>query len=148
MERPGKNMRQNSPLYHQGHFRCPLKIRETDLDALGHVNNVVYVRWVQEAAEAHWTQLADIAVRHANLWVVVRHEIDYISATMPDDKPFAWTWVGETNALRSVRHVDIHADDGRLLASALTTWCLYDPVSKKPRRIPSEVKKMLLPGSD
>lgn len=39
-------------------FEVPLKIQSEDIDVLGHVNNVVYLRWVQEAAIAHWTAAA------------------------------------------------------------------------------------------
>lgn len=125
-------------------FRWTLKIGEGDIDELGHVNNVVYVRWIQEAAEAHWRSLADEALRAGLAWVVIRHEIDYKSAAMPEEAPYALTHVGETDGLRSIRHVDIHGTDGRLLASARTTWCLMDTVSRKPRRIPAEVRRVLL----
>ena len=124
-------------------FRWALKIGEGDIDELGHVNNVVYVRWIQETAEAHWMSLADEFLRSGLAWVVLRHEIDYRSAAMPEDEPYALTHVGETDGLRSIRHVDIHSRDGRLLVSARTTWCLLDTVSRKPRRIPDEVRRIL-----
>lgn len=127
-------------------FSWALRIGEGDIDELGHVNNVVYVRWIQEAAEAHWRSLADESLRSALAWVVLRHEIDYRSAAMPDDNPYALTHVGETDGIRSVRHVDIHGRDGRLLASARTTWCLMDTVSRKPRRIPDQVRRILHQG--
>jgi acyl-CoA thioester hydrolase len=125
-------------------FRWPLTIGEGDIDDIGHVNNVVYVRWIQETASAHWMSLADETLRKGMAWVVLRHEIDYRSAAMPQDEPYALTHVGETDGLRSIRHVDIHNKDGRLLASARTTWCLLDSVSRKPRRIPDVVRRVLL----
>jgi len=128
-------------------FRCDLHIGKEDIDTLGHVNNVVYLRWVQEAAQAHWNTLAGPAIRSQYLWIVLRHEIDYRSAAQQTDKPFALTWVGETDALRSIRHVEIRAASGPLLAEARTTWCLIDPISQKPRRIPAEIRKTLQPMS-
>lgn len=130
-----------------GRFRWVLKIGESDIDDLGHVNNVVYVRWIQEAAEAHWRSLADETMRSGLAWVVLRHEIDYKSAAMPEDEPYALTHVGETDGVRSIRHVEIHGRDGRLLASARTTWCLLDSSGRKPRRIPDEVRVILLQGA-
>lgn len=126
-------------------FRWALQIRPGDIDGLGHVNNVVYVRWVQEAAEAHWKMLSDETLRADHAWVVLRHEIDYCAAALPGDDPYALTHVGETDSLRSIRYVDIHSRDGRRLASARTTWCLLDIESRKPRRIPPEIRKALLP---
>jgi acyl-CoA thioester hydrolase len=125
-------------------FRWALHIGEGDIDGLGHVNNVVYVRWIQEAAEAHWRSLADESLRNGIAWVVLRHEIEYRSAAMPEDIPYALTHVGDTDGLRSIRHVDIYNRDGKLLASARTTWCLIDILSRKPRRIPVEVRRVLL----
>lgn len=129
-------------------FRWELEIRPGDIDGLGHVNNVVYVRWVQETAEAHWRMLSDETQRAGHAWVVLRHEIDYRAAALPGEDPYALTHVGETDSLRSVRYVDIHGRDGRLLASARTTWCLLDAGSLKPRRIPSEIRKALLQEGD
>ncbi|MFM7217931.1 MAG: acyl-CoA thioesterase [Bacteroidota bacterium] len=128
-------------------FRCDLHFGKEDIDALGHVNNVVSLRWVQEAAQAHWNTLAGPALRSLYPWIVLRHEIDYRAAAQQTDIPFALTWVGETDALRSIRHVEIRAASGRLLAEARTTWCLIDPISQKPRRIPAEIRKTLEPMS-
>ena len=54
-----------------------IRIEPSDIDELGHVNNVTYVRWVQDAAVAHWTAAAGAADQAALRWVVLRHEIDY-----------------------------------------------------------------------
>jgi acyl-CoA thioester hydrolase len=113
----------------------PLIILPGDIDELGHVNNVVYLRWVQEASAAHWSTLADEQVRRENLWVVLRHEIDYSQAAIPGDELHAETWVGETEGVRSVRHVNILNRSGKLLASAKTTWCLIDAKTGRPKRV-------------
>ena len=72
-------------------FELPITVREDDIDRLGHVNNVVYVRWVQEAATAHWRVLASEEERARLLWVVIRHEIDYKRPAMPGDTIVART---------------------------------------------------------
>ncbi|HEV8149859.1 MAG TPA: acyl-CoA thioesterase, partial [Gemmatimonadales bacterium] len=58
-------------------FELSITVRPADIDALGHVNNVVYLRWMQQAATAHWEQAASPAIRAQVGWVVIRHEIDY-----------------------------------------------------------------------
>ena len=88
-------------------FELPITVREDDIDRLGHVNNVVYVRWVQEAATAHWRVLASEEERARLLWVVIRHEIDYKRPAMPGDAIVARTWVGEADGLAFERHTEI-----------------------------------------
>ena len=58
-------------------FELAITITPEDIDELGHVNNVVYLRWVQETAVAHWRAAATPAQQAEVVWVVVRHEIEY-----------------------------------------------------------------------
>jgi acyl-CoA thioester hydrolase len=132
-------------------YKIDLQYGPADFDGLGHINNVVYLRWVQDAAEAHWQALTKDSPTHDIAWVVLRHEIDYFLPALPEDSPYALTWVGETAGVRSVRHVRIHDRTGRLLSEASTTWCMIDINTKKAKRITDEVKSLLLkpihPGS-
>ena len=75
-------------------FELAIAVEPADIDQLGHVNNVVYLRWVQEAAVAHWTAIAPATDQAKLLWVVVRHEIDYKQAAFLGDRIIARTWVG------------------------------------------------------
>jgi acyl-CoA thioester hydrolase len=132
-------------------FTLPLPIDPADIDELGHVNNVVYLRWVQDISEAHWSSLATETERQEWVWVVGRHEIDYKRSAKLGDDVYARTWVGETEGVRSVRHVQILERSGKLLAEARTTWVLVDPVSLRPRKIGDEVIAVLQrdqPGRD
>jgi acyl-CoA thioester hydrolase len=124
-------------------FTMPLSIQAEDIDALGHVNNVVYLRWVQEVAAAHWSVLAKNATVSEAVWVVLRHEIDYLKAAQPDDKLLARTWVGTTDRLRSIRHVQIETVAGTILAKAQTTWCMVHPATGQVQRISPEVLALL-----
>ena len=124
-------------------FEWPLQVLPEDIDELGHVNNVVYLRWVQEIAGAHWKSLASEAEREQWIWVVGRHEIDYRHSAKPGDDVYARTWVGETEGVRSIRHVQILQQSGKLLAEAKTTWVLVDPVSLRPRKIDEKVLETL-----
>lgn len=124
-------------------FRMDLEIREGDIDGLGHVNNVVYVRWIQEAAESHWDRLTKGVPPKGAVWVVIRHEIDYRLPVRLSDRVHALTWVGATAGVRSVRHVRILNAEERVVAEALTTWCLVDAATGQPRRITADILSML-----
>jgi acyl-CoA thioester hydrolase len=123
-------------------FRHPLQIFSADIDTLGHVNNVVYLRWVQEAAEAHWNSLTSIAERAELAWVVIRHEIDYYQSTKLTDELYALTWVESSEGVKSIRIVEIFNQSDKSLAKARTTWCLIDAKTQRPKRISEEVKAL------
>jgi len=114
-------------------FELSLTIESGDIDLLGHVNNVVYLRWVQEAAFAHWRTLAGPADQQALVWVVVRHEIDYLRPARPGDGILARTWVGAALGRNFERHTEIRRVRGRkLLARARTLWCPLDRSTGRP----------------
>lgn len=125
-------------------FIHPIEVHASDIDALGHVNNVVYIRWVQEVAEAHWHAVASKEILNRYLWVVLRHEIDYRNAVRIEDTVAGSTWVGEHNGPRFDRFVRLfHPGTERIFAEAKTTWCLLDHQTQRPLRIPSEVLALL-----
>jgi acyl-CoA thioester hydrolase len=127
-------------------FDHPILAGEIDVDANGHVNNVVYLRWVQEAAVAHWTSVAAVEVRADVSWVVVRHEIDYKRPAFPGDALVARTWVDRITVATTERRCEIlRGADGELLAKSLTVWCAIDPRTGKPRRIDPRVRSYFLP---
>lgn len=128
-------------------FSITLPVLESDIDEMSHVNNVVYVRWVQEVAAAHWATLASAAARHKYLWVVLRHEIDYLSPALRDETIVATTWVGESKGPRSERFVHITNQAGKLLAKAKTVWCLLDGETMKPKRVDESVVALLKPNN-
>ncbi|MCG8467752.1 MAG: acyl-CoA thioesterase [Gemmatimonadetes bacterium] len=107
---------------HEKRFR----VLEEDIDHLGHVNNVVYVGWVQEVAGEHWRTTADPELADRVAWVLTRHEIDYKRPAHLGDEVIARTWVGEASPVRFERHVEILDRDDRLLARSRTIWCPID----------------------
>ena len=122
-------------------FQLPLAPAPEDIDALAHVNNVVYVRWIQDVAGQHWRSITSPAERAELAWVVVRHEIDYKAAARLGDALLVRTWVGELTAATCVRHTEIaRPADGRTLAVARTTWCAVHPADGRVRRIPEEMR--------
>jgi len=104
-----------------------IEVQSADIDELGHVNNVVYLRWVQEAATSHWHVLATDEQKQALLWVVRKHEIEYRRAALKGDAIVARTWVGEASGRTFERHTEIlRKADGKLLAKARTLWTPVD----------------------
>ena len=118
-------------------FTVPLDVLPEHIDANGHVNNVVYVGWLQDAGTAHWNARFDEETRARWLWVAWRHEIDYLRALMPDATAVARTWVGDPQGPRFNRYVRIEDGEGRLCAQGLSEWCLVDAVTMRPTRIPA-----------
>ena len=111
------------------------RVERADLDAQRHVNNVVYVRWVQDAAVGHWEALTTAATRAAVGWALLRHEIDYRAPARLGDEVVVATRVGHLEGLTFERWTTIHRADGRLLAESRTLWCPIDPASGRPRRV-------------
>jgi acyl-CoA thioester hydrolase len=107
-----------------------------DIDENGHVNNVVYVRWVQEIATAHWRGRASEEARESWTWVVLRHEIDYRRPLFPGEKARARTWVGECSGPRFIRYVRIDGPRGEVCAQAVSEWCLLNMKTRRPTRVP------------
>ena len=121
----------------------PITVRPTDIDAMKHVNNVVYVQWVQDAASAHWRAYAPKEIVMKYNWVVLRHEIDYRSAAVLHDKLSARTWVQRYEGAKSTRIVQIfRIEDNKLLAEATSTWCLLASDTNRPVRIADEIRNI------
>lgn len=122
-------------------FPLTLRVQPADIDELGHVNNLVYLRWVQEAAIAHWTARTTAEERAALIWVVVRHEIDYKRPAMPDEELAVTTWVGVASRRTYERHTEIaRASDGAVLAKARTLWVPLDPRTMRVIEVSAEVR--------
>ena len=110
------------------------------IDELGHVNNAVWVQWIQQVAVAHWDAVADPAHKHAYFWVVVRHEIDYLRAAHDGYTVTARTWVGDApQGARFDRFVEFTGADGKICVRAKTQWAIIDKALGRPIRVPPEV---------
>lgn len=122
-------------------FELPIAVQATDIDQLGHVNNVTYLRWVQDVAVAHWEAAAPTADQAALVWVVLRHEIDYKRPAVAHDRILARTWVGPATRLRFERRTEIvRAADRQLLARARTLWCPLDARTGRPAEVSAAVR--------
>ena len=111
-----------------------------DIDELGHVNNAVWVRWIQDIAVAQWESVAPPEHKDIYVWVVTRHEIDYLRAVLPGETVTGRTWVGEApQGARFDRLVEYVGEDGKVRVRAKTTWAILDKTSGRPLRVPAEV---------
>ena len=110
-----------------------------DIDEQNHVNNTVYLRWVQEVATAHWRSVASLEAQKIIGWVVLRHEIDYRTPAALADKIILRTWVGKATRLRFERFTEIRRN-GELLSKARTLWCPINAQTGRPVRVPAEVR--------
>jgi len=117
-------------------FTLTMRVPDADIDPQGHVNNVAFVRYVQDAAVAHWRAVAPADVRAAVAWVVRRHEIDYLKPGLPGDELRLRTWVGEPSGATWERFTEVaRAADGQVLVKARTVWVLLDAATLRPRRV-------------
>ena len=111
-----------------------------DIDELGHVNNAVWVRWIQDVATAHWAAVAPAEHQAAYVWVVTRHEIDYRGNVAAGETVTGETWVpAPPKGARFDRHVRFTGADGRVKVEAVTTWALLDRATGRLLRVRPEM---------
>jgi acyl-CoA thioester hydrolase len=121
-------------------FTHPVTATRGHIDELGHVNNAVWVQWIQEVALAHWYSVADPVHQDDYIWVVVRHEIDYLRPAFDGDTLTGRTWVGEApKGARFDRHMEFVGADGKVRVRAVTQWAIIDKAAGRPIRVPPEV---------
>lgn len=117
-------------------------VSENEIDNLNHVNNMHYLKYVQNAAKIHWKKLSNQTIDNKYVWVVLRHEIDYLYPAKLNDKLSVNTWIGDSYGVKSERFVEIKKGD-ILVAKAKTIWCLLLKNTMRPVRIPSEILDLL-----
>lgn len=115
------------------------------IDGLGHVNNVIYLQWCLEAAEAHWITKTDQELRERFVWVVLNHTISYKNASFVGEELEVQTWIESHKGVRSERRYQIiRIADGKTIVEAKTLWCLLDGTSRRPIKIPDEIANLFL----
>ena len=126
-------------------FTQTITPQPSDIDANGHVNNVVYMSWAQDIAIAHWQARQPAADQAKWAWIAIRHEVDYRRPLMPGETATVRTWVArEPHGPRFDRFVRVDGPDGAMCAQALTTWCLIDQATGRPARVPREMVERFL----
>lgn len=113
------------------------------IDSRGHVNNVTYLEWCLNAAEAHWDRNAPEAMRTAYVWYVLRHEVDYKASAFEGEEVEVRTWVTKAEGVKSERNYSIfRITDNKMLVEAKTMWCLLDAKSQRPTKITEEIRNL------
>ncbi len=127
-------------------YRHNIEVTEDMVDANGHVNNVVYIQWMQDSATRH--AKASGCSRATNnigaTWVVRTHHVEYLRPAFARDALTVLTWVADFRKVRSLRKYKmIRSGDQVVLAKAETDWVFIDAKTGKPRVIPDAVKETL-----
>jgi acyl-CoA thioester hydrolase len=123
-------------------FEMIVPVLPGDIDQQDHVNNTVYLRWVQEVATAHWRAVAGSDAQETIGWVVLRHEIDYKAPATLGDEIVLRTWVGKATRLTFERFTEIRRNrDGQLLSEARTLWCPINTQTSRPIRVSADVRE-------
>lgn len=113
---------------------------------MGHVNNSVYLRWIEEAAHAHWAALAMPAEFAAYLWLAVRHELDYRQPAFAEDVLRVETRIVAIKRVRAWYETVITCR-GTIVVEARSCWCCIDAKSRGLTPIPPEMAERFLPAS-
>jgi acyl-CoA thioester hydrolase len=125
----------------------------TAVDENGHVNNVMYVQWMQDSAVQHYTYVGGTEPTRAigATWVVREHKIEYLSPAYAGEQIEVQTWVVNIRRVRSLRKYQfMRKSDGQLLVRGESDWVFVDAHTGQPRRIPEQIAKVftLLPEEE
>jgi acyl-CoA thioester hydrolase len=124
-------------------FTYRFNVKSEHIDELGHAGNVTWLQWVNDAAIAHSRSVGLGAETYGKLglvWVVRKHEVDYVGQALEGEELTACTWVADLRGATSLRRtIFTRSSDAKPLVYAATTWALIEPATGKPRRIPPEL---------
>jgi acyl-CoA thioester hydrolase len=121
-------------------FTLPFTPTTADIDELGHVNNAVWVRWIQDMATAHWAAVAAPEHIAAYIWVVTRHEIDYRGNISLGESVTGRTWIdSQPKGAQFDRRVEFINAAGKAIVRANTTWAMIDKASGRLVRVTPEI---------
>ena len=119
-------------------------VTKDDLDDLNHVNNVVYVHWIQEISKKHW-QAVSKSLTPTYIWVIRRHDITYYDAAKLGDEIRITTNIKTTKGPISFRQVEMKNNKtGKILVKSITEWCLLSSDTFKPIRVPETIKNLFV----
>lgn len=119
-------------------YASEITITKEHLDELKHVNNVVYLKFLENIAIEHWYEVATAEERESIRWIARRHEIDYLQPAYLDDVLTLETWVEHFDAISTERHYLI-SKNGRPIVKAQTLWIALDPKRMKPKRVSADL---------
>ncbi len=124
-------------------YKKIIVVQPEHLDAVNHVNNVVYVEWMQEIAREHWNKYASAALQDEVMWMIKRHEIDYYHQAFLNDELEMETWTGDYTNVTWKRHYSIkRLSDGKKIIESVSVWIPLNSKTLRPRRVDDELINM------
>ena len=125
-------------------FRYAIGIAPADIDHMGHVNNSVYLKWVQDAVVDYWEAIAPAEAVAAHLWVALKHEITYRRPTFLDDVVVADVIAEKIQGARAFFSTVIRRGE-EVVAEVKSCWCCLDSATKRPARLARDVARRFIP---
>lgn len=116
-----------------------------DIDFMGHVNNAVYLKWVQDAVVDYWQRVAPSDAVAKHLWVALKHEITYRRPAFLDDNVVAHVVADSVKGARTFFSTIIKRGED-VLAEVHSSWCCLDAETKRPARLARSVVQRFVPG--
>lgn len=125
-------------------YEYDVDVAADDIDEMGHVNNAVYLKWVQAAVLRHWYRFAPKDVAAAHLWVALKHEISYLHPAFLNDHVVVRVVLEKLLGARAFYNTMINHGD-QVLAEVKSCWCCLDSVTRKPVRLARDIAALFLP---
>jgi acyl-CoA thioester hydrolase len=127
-------------------FQHPIAIEQADIDHMGHVNNAVYLKWVQEAVVDYWSSVAPPSAVAQHLWVALKHEITYLKPTFLQDNVVAEVIAEKVEGARAYFTTVVRRGQD-VLSEVKSCWCCLDASSLRPARLARDIVARFLPPS-
>ncbi|MBW1298451.1 acyl-CoA thioesterase [Aquimarina litoralis] len=124
-------------------FQNTITVPSSAIDDMNHVNNVMYLQWVQDIAKKHWESKTTEEIRNTYVWVVLNHYIEYHHPAFENDQLIIETWIDHHHGAKSERHTKItNASTQKVIITAKTMWCLLHKETLRPTRINKEISTL------
>ena len=122
-------------------------IPSSTIDENGHVNNVVYVQWMQDIAIEHYASIGGVEAQGPDAtWVIRKHSIEYFLPAFEGEEIEVRTWVEDLRKVRSLRMYEfVRKSDGKNLVKGESDWVFMDMKTGRPKAIPAEVENIFKP---
>ena len=127
-------------------FRHQVAIVPADIDHMGHVNNAVYLKWVQDAVVDYWRSVAPPEAVAKHLWVALKHEITYLRPTFLQDNVVAEVIAEKVEGARAMFTTVVRRGE-EVLSEIKSSWCCLDSASLRPARLARDIVARFLPPS-
>ena len=124
-------------------YHYPIGILPADIDHMGHVNNSVYLKWVQDAVVRYWETLAPPEAVARHLWVALSHEINYRRPAFLDDVVVADVIANRVEGAKAFFTTVIKRGK-EVVAEVTSSWCCLDAVSRRPARLARDIAAKFL----